>query len=198
MSDIHILFPTPVYQNIFNPIFSLESAIDFIRTLEFKQDYNVYDKPNGKTTDASLDVISYPELKFIGDWIDLEAYNFIKTLQIDCEFHTLVRTNSWVNLQEKGNYIHEHKHNNTQFSGVFYPKVPFDSGDICFTSSQDTWIDSNTEPKVTGFDDLNSRKKTFTPRQGMLLMFPAHLRHYVTASKSDDERLSISFDYNLN
>ena len=48
MSEIHILFPTPVYQNIFNPIFSLESAIDFIRTLEFKQDYNVYDKPNGK------------------------------------------------------------------------------------------------------------------------------------------------------
>ena len=83
-------------------------------------------------------------------------------------------------------------------SGVFYPKVPSNSGDICFISSQDTWIDSNTEPKVTGFDDLNSRKKTFTPRQGMLLMFPAHLRHYVTASKSDDERLSISFDYNLN
>ena len=63
MSEIHILFPTPVYQNIFNPVFSLESAIDFIKTLEFKQDYNVYDKPNGKTTDASLDAVSYTHLR---------------------------------------------------------------------------------------------------------------------------------------
>ena len=86
MSDIHILFPTPVYQSNFTE--PLKPIVDFIRTLEFKQDYNVYDKPNGKTTQPILDVLSYPELKFIRDWIDLEAYNFIKTLQIDCEFHT--------------------------------------------------------------------------------------------------------------
>ena len=196
MSDIHILFPTPVYQSNFTE--PLKPIIDFINTLEFKQDYNVYEKPNGQTTDASLDILSSPELLFLGDWITKEAYKFIKTLQIDCAFHTLVRINSWVNLQKKGNYIHEHKHNNTQFSGVFYPKVPRNSGNICFVSSNDTWIDFHTEPKVTGFDDLNSRQKTFIPEQGMLFLFPAHLKHYVTTSKSNDERLSISFDYNLN
>ena len=108
-----------------------------------------------------------------------------------------LKINSWGNLQKKGNYIKEHRHNNTQFSGVFYLQTPENSGDIIFTTRNATWINSYWEPSLTGYDDLNSFEKRFRPQQCGIFLFPAHLDHYVTPSHSEEERYSISFNYNL-
>ena len=71
------------------------------------------------------------------------------------------------------------------------------SGDIIFTTRNATWINSYWEPSLTGYDDLNSFEKRFRPQQCGIFLFPAHLDHYVTPSHSEEERYSISFNYNL-
>jgi len=198
MSELHILFPTPVYQNFleFRPS-ELKSMIDYVSNLDWASDKDIYEGPNGETTKLEADLLSEPELENLRKKIDEEVYNFAKSLQIDFGKHGLKRINSWGNLQKKGNYIKEHRHNNTQFSGVFYLQTPENSGDIIFTTRNATWINSYWEPSLTGYDDLNSFEKRFSPQQCGIFLFPAHLDHYVTPSHSEEERYSISFNYNL-
>ena len=198
MSELHILFPTPVYQNCleFRPS-ELKSMIDYVSNLDWASDKDIYEGPNGETTKLEADLLSEPELENLRKKIDEEVYNFAKSLQIDFGKHGLKRINSWGNLQKKGNYIKEHRHNNTQFSGVFYLQTPENSGDIIFTTRNATWINSYWEPSLTGYDDLNSFEKRFRPQQCGIFLFPAHLDHYVTPSNSNLERYSISFNYNL-
>ena len=197
MSELHILFPTPVYQNFleFRPS-ELKSMIDYVSNLDWASDKDIYEGPNGETTKLEADLLSEPELENLRKIIDEEVYNFAKSLQIDFGKHGLKRINSWGNLQKKGNYIKEHRHNNTQFSGVFYLQTPENSGDIIFTTRNATWINSYWEPSLTGYDDLNSFEKRFRPQQCGIFLFPAHLDHYVTPSHSEEERYSISFNYN--
>ena len=198
MSELHILFPTPVYQNFleFRPS-ELKLMIDYVSNLDWASDKDIYEGPNGETTKLEADLLSEPELENLRKKIDEEVYNFAKSLQIDFSKHGLKRINSWGNLQKKGNYIKEHRHNNTQFSGVFYLQTPENSGDIIFTTRNATWINSYWEPSLTGYDDLNSFEKRFRPQQCGIFLFPAHLDHYVTPSHSEEERYSISFNYNL-
>ena len=198
MSELHILFPTPVYQNFleFRPS-ELKSMIDYVSNLDWASDKDIYEGPNGETTKLEADLLSEPELENLRKKIDEEVYNFAKSLQIDFSKHGLKRINSWGNLQKKGNYIKEPRHNNTQFSGVFYLQTPENSGDIIFTTRNATWINSYWEPSLTGYDDLNSFEKRFRPQQCGIFLFPAHLDHYVTPSHSEEERYSISFNYNL-
>ena len=198
MSDLHILFPTPVYQSVleFRPS-ELKFMIDYVSDLEWASDKDIYEGPNGETTKLEADLLSEPELENLRKKIDEEVYTFAKSLQIDFSKHGLKRINSWGNLQRKGNYIKEHRHNNTQFSGVFYLQTPENSGDIIFTTRNATWINSYWEPSVTGYDDLNSFEKRFEPQESGIFLFPAHLDHYVTPSNSNLERYSISFNYNL-
>ena len=198
MSELHILFPTPVYQNFleFRPS-ELKSMIDYVSNLDWASDKDIYEGPNGETTKLEADLLSEPELENLRKKIDEEVYNFAKSLQIDFSKHGLKRINSWGNLQKKGNYIKEHRHNNTQFSGVFYLQTPENSGDIIFTTRNATWINSYWEPSLTVYDDLNSFEKRFRPQQCGIFLFPAHLDHYVTPSHSEEERYSISFNYNL-
>ena len=198
MSELHILFPTPVYQNFleFRPS-ELKSMIDYVSNLDWASDKDIYEGPNGETTKLEADLLSEPELENLRKKIDEEVYNFAKSLQIDFSKHGLKRINSWGNLQKKGNYIKEHRHNNTQFSGVFYLQTPENSGDIIFTTRNATWINSYWEPSLTGYDDLNSFEKRFSPQQCGIFLFPANLDHYVTPSHSEEERYSISFNYNL-
>tara|TARA_Y100001935_G_C17289544_1_gene502426 strand:+ start:1249 stop:1896 length:648 start_codon:yes stop_codon:yes gene_type:complete len=198
MSDLHILFPTPVYQSVleFRPS-ELKFMIDYVSDLEWASDKDIYEGPNGETTKLEADLLSEPELENLRKKIDEEVYTFAKSLQIDFSKHGLKRINSWGNLQRKGNYIKEHRHNNTQFSGVFYLQTPENSGDIIFTTRNATWINSYWEPSVTGYDDLNSFEKRFKPQQCGIFLFPAHLDHYVTPSHSEEDRYSISFNYNL-
>ena len=198
MSELHILFPTPVYQNCleFRPS-ELKSMIDYVSNLDWASDKDIYEGPNGETTKLEADLLSEPELENLRKKIDEEVYNFAKSLQIDFGKHGLKRINSWGNLQKKGNYIKEHRHNNTQFSGVFYLQTPENSGDIIFTTRNATWINSYWEPSLTGYDDLNSFEKRFSPQQCGIILIPAHLDHYVTPSHSEEERYSISFNYNL-
>ena len=198
MSSIHILFPTPVYQSVldFRPS-EVKFMLDYMRDCAWAPDTDIVNRPNGETTKLEEDILSKPELLLLENKIDSEVHKFAKSLQLDLSKHGLKRINSWGNLQRKGNYIAEHRHNNTQFAGVFYLQVPEGSGDIVFTTRNATWITSHWEPSVTGYDDLNSFERRFEPEECGLFIFPAHLDHYVTPSFSSEERYSISFNYNL-
>ena len=110
----------------------------------------------------------------------------------------------WYNVNYKYSSNREHTHPRSFLSGVYYIKVPENSGNI-------TFLRSNTEHdkmefihhKILeeGLQIDNNRINTeywYTPIEGMLILFPGHLSHYVRqnlTTEVDDRRISLSFNF---
>tara|TARA_R100001377_G_scaffold82236_1_gene62433 strand:- start:398 stop:976 length:579 start_codon:yes stop_codon:yes gene_type:complete len=103
--------------------------------------------------------------------------------------------NMWANINPPGGMNQPHIHPNALFSGVYYVKSSPNCGrlkvmdprpGIQFTMpvrkpgdpGKDMWRDVNIEPVV-----------------GRIIMFPAWLWHSVEENKSNDIRISISFNF---
>jgi uncharacterized protein (TIGR02466 family) len=110
----------------------------------------------------------------------------------------------WYNVNYKHSSNREHTHPNSFLSGVYYIKVPQDSGNITFlraNSEHDKmeFIHQLISEKNLHID--NNRINTqhwFSPKEGMLILFPGHLTHYVRqnlTNDTDDRRISLSFNF---
>ena len=47
------------------------------------------------------------------------------------------------------------------------------------------------------YNNFTSQKATYTPEVGKLLIFPGWLKHSVQGSRSQGERVSMSFNYGV-
>jgi|TARA_E500000318_G_scaffold1780_1_gene2478 uncharacterized protein (TIGR02466 family) len=100
----------------------------------------------------------------------------------------------WINENYKYSHNTLHFHGKSQFSGVYYYKVPKNSGDLVFQRNDATAfmcledfyksIDSRTTYKVK-------------PEPGLLAIFPGTYLHAVSQSMSDEPRVSIAFNFNI-
>lgn len=96
-----------------------------------------------------------------------------------------------INKRHDQNLIHSHT-NNYNLSGVYYVNVPQDSGDIVF---RDPRPGALSAPYRLFKDDCDHA--SFTPFVGLTILFPSYLEHFVLPSRSDEDRISISFDLTL-
>ena len=96
----------------------------------------------------------------------------------------------WINVNKKNDWNAIHSHGQYTLSGTYYVKVPKDSGQIVFRDPRPSAI-SNLF-MVNTFDKGEFRKvKTI---EGLLILFPSYLDHFVEPSNADEDRISISFD----
>jgi len=96
----------------------------------------------------------------------------------------------WVNINKKGDWNIIHQHGAYHLSGTYYVKVPKDSGRIVFRDPR---------PGAIGNIFTNNRFdkgefKNLNIMEGLLMIWPSYLDHFVEPSQTDEERISISFD----
>lgn len=100
---------------------------------------------------------------------------------------------SWVNINNKTNYNSRHSHFNTNvfLSGVYYVKVPENSGNLKLYDPRGHWV-------TQMFDYIHFRDgisfETIIPQEDMIILFPSWLEHEVEPNESDEERISIAFN----
>ena len=105
----------------------------------------------------------------------------------------------WKNINEPGNFNVKHNHPRSNLSGVLWIKAPKDSGNIVFTSPHIF----NRYQELDSYTDefkLNSNcymTYYFPPKEGRLLIWPSDLEHEVKENKSDEDRISYSFNITL-
>jgi uncharacterized protein (TIGR02466 family) len=98
-------------------------------------------------------------------------------------YEDLQISNSWVNILNKNETIHQHAHANSYISGVFY----FDySSPITFQSPQSHKWSFKAEYK-------NLPIYQITPEPNLLIIFPSWLEHNVNFNNGSD-RISIAFN----
>ena len=102
--------------------------------------------------------------------------------------------NMWANVNPPGSFNNKHMHPNSLWSGVYYVKTPENCGHIKIEDPKSVglaMIPNRNEP----LPEYSLREIGYKPISGRLIMFPSYLMHYVDLNKSNDIRISISFNF---
>jgi len=103
--------------------------------------------------------------------------------------------NMWANINYPGGYNRPHVHPNCLFSGVYWVKGNKDSGTLAINDPRPgiqtmmPAIKPGKPPKHLW------REAHLEPVPGRLIMFPAWLWHCVEPNKTNDIRISVSFNF---
>ena len=103
--------------------------------------------------------------------------------------------NMWANVNPPGSFNNRHMHPNSLWSGVYYVKTPENCGDLRIEDPKSVGLMVVPNKKDYEIPTHSSREISHDPIAGRLIMFPSYLMHSVQPNKSNDIRISISFNF---
>ena len=103
--------------------------------------------------------------------------------------------NMWANINPPGGYNNSHIHPNSFFSGAYYIKAPPDSGRLAFMDPIPGMQQNMPTRKPGKLPRELWRETYYDPVPGRIIMFPAWMWHKVEPNKSNDVRISVSFNF---
>jgi uncharacterized protein (TIGR02466 family) len=100
----------------------------------------------------------------------------------------------WVNINGPKSYNIRHQHPRAELAGTLYVKTPENCGDIEFEDPKEIHrlYEENGDPILD--NKYTWRSVCYKPENNLVLFFPGWLAHKVEENKSDDDRISISFN----
>jgi len=99
---------------------------------------------------------------------------------------------SWINLHDRGGFNFLHMHEGSLLSGSFYLKVPAGSGALVFRDPRPGVLHGIIKGSIpNGHANVDLR-----PSEGLLVLFPCWMEHYVNPHESDEPRICIAFNAN--
>ena len=103
--------------------------------------------------------------------------------------------NMWANINYPGGFNRPHLHPNALFSGVYWIKAPEKSGSLMLYEPRPGVHTTMPNRKKGKLPPQLWREIHYTPKAGMMVMFPAWLWHEVRPNQSNDIRISVSFNF---
>lgn len=161
--------------------------------------FTVDDKSNKMFYNEDDRILDRPLLKDLKEQVELNIECYLKRhLCLDDEI-SFYQQASWIMINKPGAVHPTHVHNNAFLSGVVYIKVPENSGNIVFSAPDmlPTWSSPVLRPGRKSFNLINSDYFVQVPQPKTIYIFPGHMQHRVEENKSDEDRISISFNYYL-
>ena len=184
MSQLITIFPTSVFKTNYNREFDANEKFTF-DSYEKTSTENTGNKitPDHNVLGNSNSLSNLKQFfnKSINDYVR-NAYN--PTAELDVYI-----TESWINYTYPGQHHHLHYHPNSFISGVFYYNTIPNDG-LVFVKTVKGMFE--IEPKEYNY--LNSDSWSLPVINGDLLLFPSTLQHQVDKNKSNDVRISLSFN----
>lgn len=149
----------------------------------------------GYTSYASLDdlPIRHPAFGDLKRHLDRHAAAFARELDFDLDRKPKLDS-LWVNVLEPGGVHTGHIHPHSILSGTVYVAVPEGSASLKVEDPRLPMMMARPTLSASAPED----RQTFvylTPSPGKVLMWESWLRHEVPVNRSDELRISISFNY---
>jgi len=201
---IRAWFPTHIYceklQKTGLTRLNDELADECARLREFDdagRKWSATNYPGGYTSYASMNVLH----RFSSTFGELEkkiarhVRAFAKALDMDLRGREIRMTDCWVNIMPPTAAHSLHLHPLAFLSGTYYVRTPKGCPGLKF---EDPRLDRfmAAPPKIAAVRDENRIHTTYPAEAGNLVLFESWLRHEVASNRVDDERISISFNYN--
>ena len=204
MSNIETLFVTRLYRAALaeqgKPVDLAElenSCLAIAEDDEAGQDWCEKHGYAGYTSYASLDDLPwrFPIFKALVKVLDKHVEGFAKDLQFDLGEKKLKLDSLWINILPQGGMHSSHIHPHSVISGTCYVTMPKGTSAIKFEDPRLPMMMA----APTRVDDAPETLRPFIyvrPSAGAVLMWESWLRHEVTTNQADEQRISVSFNYN--
>jgi len=115
-----------------------------------------------------------------------------RALAFDFDSFELAINGMWLIRNGPGDLNKAHIHPNTMLSGVYYVQTPPDCGKIEFFDP--VMARTATAYPKTEHRRINANAAAYEPVEGLLLIFPSWLQHWVRPNRGVGDRVSISFN----
>ncbi len=150
----------------------------------------------GYTSYASLDDLPWrvPAFKELVKILDRHVAAFSEHLEYDLQKGKLKLDALWINILPTGGMHSGHIHPHSVVSGTTYLAVPDGAGALKFEDPRLAMMMA-APPRKANASLANQVFVYEAPQAGTLLLWESFLRHEVPMNLSDEERVSISFNY---
>jgi len=187
---VRLWFPVAVYDEVLDcDIASLRTRARQIYELHYKENISY---PNGYTT-FNQGVDLKPVFPDLCEKIDAAAHRFAERLGMNLQTHQISMADFWINFNNKHCHHEMHNHTNSFISGAFYIHSPKNGGSFVIYDPKVTM--RMYEPPFVKDDAANFKQVSYTPTENVLILFPSYLMHSVETNRSEETRISISFNY---
>ena len=175
------IFNTPIWgYTLSNEKYQAQDYLSVIEELHIKE--SSVSKSNSNGAWQSRDNLH--EMPIFREFVTNMLLNYIGAgILKDYNINKFNIQSMWANVNGKHSFNYHHTHEG-YLSGVFYLKVPKDSGRLIFTNPN---IRSQSHP-------IRSPNYPINPTPLACIVFPSWLEHYVEPNMSDDTRISLSFN----
>lgn len=204
MSKINSLFVTRLYQAVLSELgkapdgSELEaSCLSIADDDEAGQKWCEENDFPGYTSYASLDDLPWRFSVFddLVKILDKHVATFAKDLEFDLDDKALKLDSLWINILPEGGIHTSHIHPHSVISGTFYVSVPEGASAIKFEDPRSAMMMAAPTRKTDAREELRNFIY-IAPKVGDVLLWESWLRHEVPMNMAEDERISISFNYN--
>lgn len=124
------------------------------------------------------------------------VFDTIKTFGWKLEPNKVICTEMWAIINKKNDFNVIHTHPNSYLSAAYYVKAPKNCGK--FTVENPLSASRHSYPALEKQTEFNVKVAGLEVEEGDLLLFPAYLPHKVEENKSEEDRIVISFNININ
>tara|TARA_B100000287_G_scaffold150874_1_gene142729 strand:- start:206 stop:814 length:609 start_codon:yes stop_codon:yes gene_type:complete len=136
----------------------------------------------------------------LSDIVKKEVTDYFTINKIFKEGVGIYFDNLWININPKGAFNVRHVHPQSDISGVWWINIPKDSdGRLYFVNPHEYTHYEEIQSYSEEFKKSTSSYPEFyhEPTEGVILLFPSNLHHYVEENMSNKERISVSFNIRL-
>ncbi len=150
----------------------------------------------GYTSYASLEDLAwrFPTFEDLVKVLDHHIAAFIKDLQFDLGDKRIKLDSLWINILPSGGIHPSHLHPHSVISGTTYVTMPEGTSAIKFEDPRLAMMMAAPIRKADAPAELRSFIY-LTPKEGEVLLWESWLRHEVPLNLTDEERISVSFNY---
>ena len=165
---------------------------------EAGQDWSAAQGYPGYTSYASLTDLPWrnPLFADLVKQLDAHVAAFIKDLDFDLDGQSVELEDIWINILPEGGSHSGHIHPHSVISGTTYVAMPDGASAIRFEDPRHAMMMAAPLRAKTARDEL----KPFiyvAPKVGDVILWESWLRHEVPVNMSEEDRISVSFNYAL-
>jgi uncharacterized protein (TIGR02466 family) len=164
--------------------------------LDFLKDYKKNNKGVNKSNREGYQTNSITDKNIITPIFQncVSLLNEHYTFHNDTKIHFM---NAWINENNQHSWNFPHCHSGSHFSGVYYVKVPSNSGRLVFLRESNAIDMHNLNSYILKPNNETLNNYNLNPQENLLVLFPSHVEHMVEPNNNQQERVSISFNLKL-
>lgn len=189
------IFPTPVYTTKlsgkqYDTVQSeLQTVVDRLYADDVwgqNKDWHPSEHFLSNAGDFEQNILEEDNMKGVVSTIFHHCLHYMAATNTKPQFKPSI-ISSWLTLTKPGLHAHIHDHGTNQISGVYWFKTNGKDGNIFFRNALKAL-------KCNPIGATIAHEAEFSPEQGRLVMWPSFMDHGVYENKTDEDRISLSFN----